>query len=177
MCMVMRKIVSVLVASGAGGLLLYMASCSAEPVVQYGNPGNLKKELLPGEGGVEPLSCADAGPVSPDACPVSWKTDIYARMIGNAGWQCAVSGCHSGPGASKPDIDPANPATAYDQLRKYQFSKRSYVDTSGDPSKSSLECNLSQLCAPAMPLAPGKLPSNDERCKVNTWLRCGAPNN
>lgn len=164
---------------GAG--LVTVAACSSEPDVKYGNPSTLNKDNLPGEAGLEPLSCGEGGVVTTDdgGCAVSWKNDIYMRMIGNDGWQCATSQCHA-PGKQSPSIDPADAGGAYASLSAYKMSTRpqlNYIDKSKDPSKSSIECNLSGACNPAMPIGGGKPLTDDERCKLHVWLQCGAPNN
>src|SRR5215831_12305234 len=87
---------------GAGVLLA--AACSSEPDVNYGNPTTLSKTNLPGEAGVEPLACGDGGPVKlPDGgCSVSWKGDLYPKMVGPDNWQCSTAACHQ-PGKQAPD--------------------------------------------------------------------------
>jgi hypothetical protein len=164
--------------------LLGAAACSSEPAVHYGNPGNLKKDNLPGEAGIEPLTCSDDGGDAgtgggPDACAVSWKNDIWAQMVNAKGWQCATAACHGG-GNQAPPIDPMNATTALDSLKGYKLMSKpnlNYIDTSGDPTKSTIECNLSGQCSPAMPIGTGRQLTSDERCKLHAWLLCGAPNN
>jgi hypothetical protein len=160
-------------------------SCSSEPEVHYGSPGSLNKDRLPGEAGAAPLACGEGG-ISDEggtgtagACAVSWKNDIYANMISGMGWQCASAACH-GPGKNAPEIDPTDASKTLATLKAYKLSSHmelAYIDESGDPSKSSIECNLSAGCNPAMPLNPGRALTDDERCKLHTWLLCKAPDN
>jgi hypothetical protein len=161
------------------------AACSSEPSTKYGNPGALKKDNLPGEAGIEPLVCGadgggDAGTGGgPDACAVSWKNDIWANMVNAKAWQCATGACHA-PGNTQPAIDPMDSNAALTSLKGYKLMSKptlNYIDTSGDPSKSSIECNLSGQCSPPMPTGAGRQLTSDERCKLHAWLLCGAPNN
>jgi hypothetical protein len=155
-------------------------ACSTEPAVKWGNPGNLNKDNLPGEAGTEALVCDGGGSGGEGGtCGVSWKNDIFPKMTGNDAWQCATANCHA-PGSTAPVIDPADPAKALASLKAFKMLSRpnlSYIDTSGDPAKSSMECNLSSGCNPAMPIGNGKQLSLAERCQLHTWLACGAPNN
>jgi hypothetical protein len=172
----------------AGGLALaaipLFLACSLENDVRYGNPGNLNKDNLPGEAGLEPLACGGGdggggGREGGAGCSVSWSQDIYPRMIGNAGWQCATAACHA-PGKEPPAIDTANAAAALTALKAYSMKTRpnlKYIDTSGDPSKSTIECNLGGGCNPTMPIGAGKQLTSAERCDLHAWLQCGAPNN
>jgi hypothetical protein len=165
-----------------GCAVIGAAACSSEPDVHYGNPTTLNKDNLPGEAGLEPLACGGEGGATTSAdggCAVSWSGDLYARMIGNNGWQCATSACHA-PGHQAPAIDPGDASAAYASLKAYKMSTKpgvSYIDTSGDPSKSSIECNLGGGCNPVMPIGNGTPLSETERCKLHVWLQCGAPNN
>jgi hypothetical protein len=175
------------VTGGAGALAIALAvvgACGGEPETHYGNPNTLKKSNLPGEAGIEPLACSgDAGAsdaaLQGDACAISWSKDIYPNMLGPDKWQCATSACHA-PGKQVPAIDPQNAGAALTSLKAYKMSTKpndTYIGTTGDPSKSTIECNLSGQCDPAMPIGAGKQLSNDERCRLHAWLQCGAPSN
>jgi hypothetical protein len=178
-----RTTVIVTVLASLVGIVVGVAACSSEPDVKYGNPGNLKKDNLPGEAGIEPLVCtgeagiADAG--TGDACAVSWKNDIWANMPDQKGWQCATASCHVA-GQTLPTIDPKDPSAALASLKAYKLMSKpnlNYIDTSGDPTKSTIECNLSGECSPEMPIGAGRILTDAERCKLHAWLTCGAPNN
>jgi len=166
---------------GAGTFLALVGACSGEPDVNYGNPGNLSKSNLPGEAGLEPLVCDAGAVVDGGPCPVSWKTDIYAKMIGTDAWQCATAACHAPANKQAPPIDPTNAAAALTALQGYKLTQSAktlnYIDKSGDPSKSSIECNLGGACAPTMPEGSGKPLTQAEKCNLHIWLACGAPNN
>jgi hypothetical protein len=167
-------------------IALIAAACSSEPSVNYGSPGNLNEAQLPGEAGVQPLSCGDAGLEGgagggDGGCTVSWSKDLYPKMTASdpTAWGCATSNCHGKTG-NAPLIDPTDPAKALASLEAYHMISQpqlAYVSTSGDPTKSTIECNVSAGCTPAMPQTPFPPLSNADRCALDTWLRCGAPGN
>lgn len=177
----------VFVAGSAAALAIAAAvgsACGTEPETHYGNPNNLKKSNLPGEAGIEPLACSgDAGvsdaALQGDACAISWSKDIYPNMVGDQKWQCATAACHA-PGKQVPAIDPQNAGAALTSLKAYKMTTKpndTYVGTTGDTTKSTIECNLNGQCDPVMPIGAGKQLTNDERCQLHAWLQCGAPNN
>jgi hypothetical protein len=93
--------------------------------------------------------------------------------------QCASAACHGG--ASSPSIADAAPATAYANLAAYPINGVNYL-VAGDsnPADSSIECNLG-ISQPScgllpMPQAPGALSAADKQT-IDTWVRCGAPQN
>jgi hypothetical protein len=101
-------------------------------------------------------------------------------MIGNDGWKCATVGCHDGAGAVPPLIPPNDPAAALTALKGYSMKGRPekrYIATSGNPDDSTISCNLGGACNPIMPIGDAKQLTGDERCKLDAWLKCGAPNN
>lgn len=164
-------------------------ACSSEPTVNYGSPGNLNEAKLPGEGGAEPLSCeggieageGGGGGTGDGGCAVSWTNDLYPKMTSGDPhtWGCATANCHAKAG-NGPVIDPTDPAKALAALQAYHLLSQpslAYVDKSGDPSKSTIECNVSGGCTPAMPQAPFAPLSEGDRCQLDAWLRCGAPGN
>ncbi len=178
-----RRTVAVLAAvASLAAVIIGAASCSSEPATKYGTPGNLKKDNLPGEAGIEPLVCgaeAGAAPSGPDACAVSWSKDLFPNMVDPKGWQCATAACHA-PGNTAPPIDPANAGAALTSLKGHKLASKpalNYIDPSGDPAKSTIECNLSGQCSPGMPIGAGRQLTDVERCKLHAWLVCGAPNN
>jgi hypothetical protein len=162
------------------------AACSSEPSVNYGSPGSLNESQLPGEAGSEPLSCGDAGLEGgagggDGGCTVSWTNDLYPKMTSTdpTAWGCATANCHAKTG-NEIVIDPTDPAKALAALEAYHLTSQpelAYVSTSGDPTKSTIECNVSAACTPAMPQAPFQPLSNADRCALDAWLRCGAPGN
>lgn len=173
-----RNITLVALAGFGIALLALGPACSNEPDVTYGKPGLLSKDNLPGEAGAEPLSCGgDGGSDGGGACTVSWKKDIFPKMMTT--WSCATANCHAPANKQPPTIDGTKPDDAYTTLTGYKMSTKpmlNYIDTMGDPTKSTIECNLGGSCQPTMPNNGVSLTS-DERCQLHSWLACGAPNN
>jgi predicted CxxxxCH...CXXCH cytochrome family protein len=171
--------VTIVVLTGLGIALVAMGpACSNEPDVTYGKPGLLTKEALPGEAGAEPLLCAGDAGADGGPCSVSWKKDIFPKMVG--AWTCAASNCHAPGNKQAPAIDPADENASYTTLAGYKMSTKpmlNYIDNGGDPAKSSMECNLGGGCNPTMPIGNGMPLTQVERCQLHSWLRCGAPNN
>ena len=186
-----RTVAAVLTFVSVGGVATLFA-CSDAGTTTYGDPSGLRSQNLPGEGGTEAVICGDGG--SGDgggggggggggACAISFKTDIYPNMIATGPWKCASTGtCHGG--TSSPKIDPTSPQTVIDSLKGYMNIKVNgvavpYINTDGgkDPNGSAFECNVTGQCGNGMPLAPGTSLTPDQVCRIDAWLRCGAPNN
>ena len=117
---------------------------------------------------------ADAGP-----CSVSFKTDILGAF-GASSPQCSTAGCHgANPPIYPPHIDPGDPAGMYTTFSQFTLSNSApYINPcSTDPTKAGIECNLAQTggCGQHMPQG-GQLAA-DAITKIDTWLKCGSPNN
>jgi hypothetical protein len=156
-----------------------LASCVSDVgVTQYGDPGALRRDNLPGEGGTEAVVC-DGGVPETGPCPVSFGKDIYPNMTANGIWKCASGGkCHGAQQA--PTIDASTPQAVIDSLKAYQISgnQHPYINEgSRDPTQSTFECNMTGECGSGMPLDPGVPLTPAEVCKIDAWLRCGAPSN
>lgn len=155
------------------------ASCTEPPATAYGNPNTLDRENLPGEGGVEALSCTGAGgeggTVTLDGgCP-SWATDIYPYFQAAGKWRCADNACHGG--ATAPPISDTNAAASLASLKAITVAKLPYVSSDGgkDPNAGSLLCNLQGACGSKMPKPPGADPTQAELCMIEAWIKCGSP--
>ena len=156
-------------------------SCADPPSQEYGNPNGLLRKNLPGDGGgVSPLSCAgDGGPqLLPDGgCVVSFTRDLMPYFQANGTWHCADGVCHGGgkqppPLTCSPD---AGAAPCIASLGNIMVGGMPYLSTDG--GQAGIICNLQGSCGNKMPLAPGKDPTEDDLCKVSTWMACGAPPN
>ncbi len=170
------------VAAGACGGLFAIVACSQAPETNFGNPVGLRRDNLPGEGGTESLICAnaDAGGSADGGCNVSWSRDIFPNVKAEGPWKCAdATKCHGG--VQSPKIDTTSASAAYASLKDWKIpgSTNPYINTAGggDPTKSTIECNLQSQCGQGMPESPGRALTHDEICQVDAWLRCGAPNN
>jgi hypothetical protein len=115
---------------------------------------------------------ADAGP-----CAVSFKTDILGAFGAST---CSMTSCHgANPPIYPPHIDPGDPAGMYTTFAGFKLSNGApYINPcSTDPTKAGMECNLAATngCGSHMPqggqLDPAAI------TKIDTWLKCGSPNN
>lgn len=157
--------------------LLVNVACGDVQSVNYGNPNSLERKNLPGEGGTEALVCTgDAGASGDGGCP-SFATDIYPLFTAGGKWRCSDKACHGGTTA--PAIDGGSPGGCLDSLKKITVTKLPYVPSDGgkDPNGSAILCNLQGSCGSRMPQPPGQDPTSADLCKIEAWLRCGAPNN
>ncbi len=176
----MRRVVTVgaLLLVALSGIVALASSCSEPPATAFGNPNTLDRGNLPGEGGVEALSCSgdggkEGGSTFDGGCP-SFATDIYPYFAAAGTWRCADKACHGG--TQEPAIADGTPAACLASLKKITVAKLPYLaNGSKDPSASSLLCNLQGACGSRMPKPPGKDPTDIELCKVQAWLACGAP--
>jgi hypothetical protein len=92
---------------------------------------------------------------------------------------CGNAACHGG--TNPPTVTDNNAAATYAALSKYNINGKPVVATGVvDPAGSSLECDLgivTPVCGIAqMPEAPGVL-SAANKTTIDTWVKCGAPNN
>ncbi len=176
-----RSRVALVVVAIATSIAALALAC-APTDTRYGAPSDLAATKLPGidtlvcEAGAQPL---DAGAEAGDAgaCAVSWRSDLHPRM--NGAWGCAASNCH-GPDAAAPLVDAKDASAALASLEAWQLSTHPgvpYVGTTGDFTKSTIDCNLGGFCTPTMPVLPASQLTADERCMLRTWLACGAPDN
>ena len=110
---------------------------------------------------------------------MSWKTQVFVLFESTGSGGCAATNCHGG--TSPPTMIDGDPATTYTNMSKYTINGHAVLipgDT--NPADSSLECNMG-MSTPAcgiqqMPLPPGTL-AGAERTTIDTWVRCGSPNN
>ncbi len=161
---------TVVVVAGLGGAYAVLAGCGDVAATSYGNPNTLDRRNLPGEGGVEALVCSpDAGRYDGGTCP-SFAGDIYPYFAAQGAWRCAAAECHGG--ASAPPVSGQSPAACLTSLKAISVGGQPYI---ADGGASTLLCNLQGTCGSRMPKPPGTDPTNDELCKVQAWLNCGAP--
>jgi hypothetical protein len=115
----------------------------------------------------------------PPACAVSWSSAVYPLLQGTGPGACASAQCHGG--SSTPTISNSDSANTYATLTAFMLNGHAYI-AAGDsnPADSAIECNLGiaqPACgALAMPAAPGALSAANLQT-IDTWIRCGAPQN
>ena len=174
--MVRRYVLVAAAGALALGGMRALVACSEITPTSYGNPNTLDRKSVPGEGVVEQLVCSgvDGGETFDGGCP-SFATDIYPSLMATGTWRCSDKTCHGG--ASAPPIDPTSAATCLASLKKITVKGSPYLLSDGgkDPNASSFLCNLQGSCGSPMPKPPGAITSA-ELCKVEAWLKCGAPN-
>ena len=150
----------------------------------YGPPDGLTGKQIPqptfADASARPT---DAGPIiDAGPCAVSWSTDIFPNMMSTGAWRCAQSSCHGGFQAPKMSDDPA---VTYAALTGYTMvppapSIPYVLPGNTDPTASGIECNLSgSTCGQQMPLTQNGAShlTSDEIAKLDTWVKCGAPEN
>ena len=156
-----------------------IVACSEITPATFGNPNTLDRKSIPGEGGVEQLVCSGDAAIDgagfDGGCP-SFATDIYPYFAAAGAWKCASAGCHGG--TSPPTVAGTNAAACLASLKQITVKGTPYLLSDGgkDPNGSSLLCNLQGSCGSPMPKAPGIPPTPADLCKVEAWLKCGAPN-
>jgi hypothetical protein len=117
---------------------------------------------------------ADAGP-----CTVSFKTDILGAL-GAAQPACTSTTCHGGQSPPNPPrIDTGDPAGMYTEFEGFKLSNgAAYINPcSTDPTKAGLECNFTTANACGSHMPQGGQLAADAITKIDTWLKCGSPNN
>jgi hypothetical protein len=162
------------------------AGCGDEPT-HFGQPGGLSGKTLPtAEGDDSGTTPTDSGggtdgttPGDGGNCSVSWSKDIFSNMLPTAQWQCASSSCHGG--ITSPKIT-SDPAATYGSLSSYKMKASGLPFIAPgvtDPSKSGIECNLSGSCGTQMPITGGgaQQATSQQITSIDTWVKCGAPNN
>jgi hypothetical protein len=189
----MRKKVVVAATAGSAlaALVIAVVSCTAPPAQTYGNPNGLLRSNLPGDGGgVSPLLCNGEGggggsPTLPDGgCAISFTNDLLPNFVAQNGqtgvgeWDCSSANCH-GAKMQAPDVTcslDAGAGPCVDSLGKITVGGIPYL-SAPEGGVPGIVCNLQGTCGNGMPLSPGKPPTDDELCKLQAWIACGAPAN
>lgn len=158
---------------------------------KFGAPNALAGQKQPGPssatgtddgkpGGGSSPECVKAGGALVDGgpCTVSFKTDILGAFKA-ANCQTAGS-CHGGATPpNQPRINPDDAPTTWNDFAAFKLSNgTAYINPcSTDPTKSTIACNVNKTapCGSVMP--PGLGLSADVVTKIETWLKCGSPNN
>lgn len=163
----------------------------------FGGPNALAGQRPPGatsdnltDGGVASSSgavgskprCVTAGGMQADggACTVSFAKDVLAEF-GKA--DCANPNCHGGATPrNEPRIEPSDGPAMWQEFQNFTLSTgKPYINPcSIDEKLSQMGCNLYAAgqvgaCGVHMP-STGQLPP-DAIIKIETWLKCGSPNN
>ncbi len=157
---------------------------------RFGAPNALADQRQPGPSSEEtaerqgknttdPICVQNGGTLLPaGACDVSFKNDIMPALKAA---NCGLSGgCHGGTPISPPRIEHDDADLTWKEFAAYALStgKTPYINPcSTDATQSAFLCNVNPdgTCGALMPAGVG-LPA-DVRTKIETWLKCGSPNN
>jgi hypothetical protein len=169
-----------------------IAACLPEQErTNYGPPESLGTRQFPtpqgggdatdaGGGPSTSTLCGGKGPVATTCDGASWKKDIFGAMLSATGtMKCGSStGCHAA-GGNTPTISGTDSDAAYASLAGYKLSNKPYIDVcnTNNPDTSAIHGNLSGAIPTQMPLSPGVTATADQLTTIDTWLKCGAPNN
>jgi hypothetical protein len=171
--------------------LVLLPACSDYPT-HFGPPDGLVGRELPAPVGVDAAASPDASPSSPTdgsallpdggSCSVSWGSQLFPNMTASGAWKCGSSSCHGGFQAPKVT---ASASATYANFAAYTLTPPApalpyILPRNTDPTKSGIECNLSGTsCGNQMPLATGgaQLLTASQIAMIDTWVKCGAPDN
>lgn len=132
-----------------------------------------------GSGAAAQPACVQAGAqlVDGGTCAVSFKTILAAFKTAS----CQTAGsCHGGANPpNQPRIEPDDP-TIWSEFAAFKLSNgKLYINPcSTDPTQSTIGCNVNKAAPCGSQLMPPGvgLPANVVT-DIDTWLKCGAPNN
>ncbi len=166
--------------------------CGSEVTPNYGpahglngTPANL----------VNPQQQVDAGNAGEDAaivicdggvplCTVHWSADIFPKMMSTGAWKCANASCHGGVTPPRMTDDAMATYAALTSFNGTDSTGKYYiVPCNTDTTVSQIECSLSATgtCGHLMPLTanpPGATPLSPADLQlIDSWVKCGAPNN
>lgn len=178
------------------------AACGGETETTFGPPDGLVGRTAPpptssatttatststgttppaGEGGSPPPE-DDAGTTEDGgtgSCAVSWTTDVFPLLESTGSGSCGSAACHAN-GGQQPNVLDGNATGTYNALKGYTLLDNVgyIVPGNTNPADSAMDCNLvtSTCGAVAMPQAPGAL-SQAQKTTIDTWIKCGAPEN
>ena len=181
---------------GMSGLGLYACTTDYQKGLEdpaYGAPNALAGQAPPtpfdpkavsDEGGATQTgkpTCGD--PVDGGSpCAVTF-TEILTEFGASGTLACAATSCHGGATpVAEPKIALEDPAGTYIAFEKFQISeggKRFVNPCSLDPNESAILCNIKKGgggCGTLMPLGGGQA-EQPLLTKIETWIKCGSPNN
>lgn len=174
----MVAIVGSSTASACGGLVLV--------AVDDTDAGEPLAPTAPRDAASAPLD-APSGPCDgsgyPDAasCAVSFGATILPPLVA----RCGTASCHGVPNGAAPRMSREDATGTFERfVAQRAIEGIPYVNRcSTDPSRSSILCNLASPasgagCGTLMPYGAGGSIAGEQVVKdIETWLRCGAPNN
>lgn len=169
-----------------------VACLSAPPEPEYGAPGaidnrNPDDRTGGGAGGTAgtATACATAADFAKDDdanCAVKFSTDIWPKLKNDGAWRCSTTGCHVSAIPPNVVVPMDSAGGTFEVLRamKTKGTQNPYVNPcSKDPAASAFLANLKGELGTKMPVATTGVtpPAAADLAQVETWLKCGAPNN
>jgi hypothetical protein len=145
-------------------------------------PGTTSETVSDGGGAAGSPGCVQNGGTLVDAgtCAISFKNNILAAFK-QANCQM-IGACHGGASpASSPRINPDDPTGTWTEFTTFKLSNsngKPYINPcSVSAADSTMACNVNTAatCGTLMPPGAG-LPANIV-ADIETWLKCGSPNN
>lgn len=195
----MRFRPSLLLAVLVSGGVLLIGACTTDyqqgkgdPA--FGGPNALAGQRPPGattdvldEAGAAGTSGGPVGsktkcgtPVGGGACAVTFSKDVLGAFgLAN----CATANCHGGAvPRNEPRIEPSEAAGMWQEFQAFTISTgKAYINPcSTDPTQSAMGCNVladPSSCGGGVHMPSGAQLPAGAIDKINTWLKCGAPNN
>lgn len=175
------------------GLALLAIACTTDYQLGkddplFGDPNALANQRPPGASndtstkggtGVGPACVRAGGMLAPmTMCNVSLKDGVLSEF-GKAG--CASTACHGGTTPLyEPRIEPGDGPAMWEEWQKFTLSNgKPYTNPcSTQVGDSTIACNVNGTapCGSLMPKGMTGLPPNIVQL-VETWVKCGAPNN
>ncbi len=177
---------------------LFFAACTTDYQLgrndpSFGGPNALAGQRPPGptidtltgDGGAAAGStpkCVVAGGTLVDAgpCAVSFSKDILSSF---ATANCNSAECHGGiTPRNEPRVEPLDAPTMWQEFQGFTLSDgKPYINPCvADDKQSGMGCNLYEVGVPGqcgVHMPSGSQIPPDVITKVETWLKCGAPNN
>lgn len=131
-------------------------------------------------GGTKPACVTGGGQlIDGGPCTVSFAKDVLPAL-GAATPACTLPSCHGGLNPPNPPrIEPSDAKGMYDVFVAFKISTGvPYINPcSTEVAKAGLACNLYQNGACGTHMPQGGQMAQDQITKIETWLKCGSPNN
>ncbi len=177
---------SALAALLLAGFALVTPSCATEEPVTFADAGQTPNgtPVVTSSSGSSSSTSGGSCTVN-QACPVSFKNDIFPAIIEGAG-SCTKDGCHAnGTANGNMELNAGDAAGAYTELINYTLMPKSGMGSGPYVTPcdltSRLLCNLavegssSAPCGTVMPI--GKKITQMQYDQIAEWISCGAPDN
>jgi hypothetical protein len=185
----------VLLGMAAAGTFGALFACAADSTTNYGVPDGLPKTgppmpdagststpmdaTAPTDGGGKGDGAAEAAPSS---CKQSWTKDVFPLLQSTGTGGCgSTNGCHGPGGGQIPSIVDDDAGGTYAGFTTFTvIDSKPYIAV-GDmnPTDSMMDCQLVLgSCGDTMPpTTSGKMLGTTDKSTIDSWIKCGSPNN